>query len=61
MKYPTIQQIIEAEIEQLCSWQRFLPLPKGPIQAKKMKFVDAKITRAGGVPFAISKKLGWNR
>lgn len=71
--YPTMEQVEEADREQLAKWTRFLPSP-GFGSIGKPDFLEAierekgimdrimeRFHELGGMNPKISKKIGWGR
>lgn len=70
MSYPTLEQVEQAALIELCLWQRFLPSPGGNAiglpefeptlqqEAAVMKRIVERVKELGGFTPAISKALG---
>jgi len=58
MNYPTKQEVIDADREQICRWFRFLPSPNKEEEIINEMLMD-KFGEFGGFTPAISKKIGW--
>jgi hypothetical protein len=70
--YPTLDQVENADHEQICSWYRHLPSPGDGIdfdsdnykeeiekQVEIMKVICDKYKNGGGFNSTLSKKIGW--
>jgi len=75
MRYPTFEEVEEADRVTLCRWHRFLPSPGAGAVNLDVKSFRAAIERetlinnriherylkAGGMSPEISKAIGWDR
>jgi hypothetical protein len=59
MNYPTIQQVEQADREQLCRWYRFLLSPSSDEQFHAMEAICDRLRALGGFTPELSKKIGW--
>lgn len=72
--YPTLEEVEEADHEQICRWYRHLPSPGSKIpdslpndefksiidkQAEVMNLICSKFKSGGGFNPDLSKKIGW--
>ena len=58
MKFPTLDEVEQADLEQLARWWRFLP----PITEKQRTVMDVLVRRfrdLGGWTPELSKRVGW--
>lgn len=58
MTFPTMQQVEDADREQICRWYRFLP---GGVTVEQKPIMDRlceRLKELGGFTPAISKKFG---
>ena len=73
MNYPTLDQVKNANREQLAEWYRFLPSPGWNsinaenfdeilnLQAKTMDEIVKRFGEMGGFTPEISKRVGWDK
>ena len=75
MKYPTLKEVENADIEQLCRWQRFLDSPgysavnEPDEEFQKVKnaeneiwlLIRERIKELKGITPEISKRIGWKK
>lgn len=63
MEYPNLEEVKNADIEQICRWHRFLPSPRrgdvGQIESDIMEEIRSRLKTLGGYTVKISKKIGW--
>ena len=59
MKYPTSEQVEQADHEQLSRWYRFLPVGTSEYELQVVNQVFARLNEKGGITPEISKKIGW--
>lgn len=59
MRYPTEQQVKDADRMDVCRWYRFLPIAENETEAKIEKLVYDKFKELGGFTPEISKAVGW--
>lgn len=60
MKYPTMQEIEQADRIQLARWYRFLPLARTEVDLMRTNRICERFGEMGGFTPAISKLIGWN-
>lgn len=58
--YPTMNQVEEADIVQLCRWYRFLPASTDAGEQLVMKRICERTVELGGFTAEISKQIGWD-
>ncbi len=58
--YPTKEDVDVADHEQLARWSRFLRSPNGNVEVNVMGKIVARLSALGGIPTAISKRIGWD-
>jgi hypothetical protein len=56
--FPTIEEVEEADKEQLARWYRFLPSGETAAEQKIMKQIAERFEKVGGMTPEISKKIG---
>ena len=73
MTYPTIEEVEQADHEQICRWHRFLPRPGDnavddvnfreilDTQYGIMDLIEQKFKDGGGFTEELSIKIGWKR
>ena len=59
MKYPTSEQVEQADHEQLSRWYRFLPVGTNEYGLQIANRVFVRLNEKGGITPEISKKIGW--
>jgi hypothetical protein len=57
--YPTIEQVEQADHEQICRWYRFLRCANNSDEVTIINLVHAKWCQFGGTTPEISKRIGW--
>lgn len=57
-KFPTLDDVEKASLEDLARWYRFL-LPADAEQEKILQVISTKIKKAGGMTPALSRKIGY--
>jgi len=61
MSYPTLEEVEEADHEQICRWCRFLPSPGMDNQEEIMNLICKRWKESGGFTPELSKKIGWEK
>jgi hypothetical protein len=56
--FPTIEEVEQADKEQLARWYRFLPSGETPTEQKVMKRIAERFEKLGGMTPQLSKKIG---
>jgi hypothetical protein len=56
--FPTLQEVEEADEEQLARWYRFLPSGENAADQKIMKRIAERFEKLGGMTAELSKKIG---
>jgi hypothetical protein len=73
LKYPSLEEVAKAGLEQLVRWNRFLPSPGAELlkavnldsikevdrQRKVLESILRRISELGGITPEVSKKVGW--
>ena len=59
MKYPTLEEVENADHEQICRWMRFLKVSGNPEEQKVIVRLCERCDEFGGFTTVISKKIGW--
>jgi len=59
MKFPTIEQVNNADREQICRWHRFLPTADNDPDAEVQKRLWERFNEVGGFTPELSKRIGW--
>jgi hypothetical protein len=57
--YPTVDEILKADREQLGRWCRFLPSPTNEDEVKIINVIHSLFLHEGGWTPELSKKIGW--
>ena len=57
-KFPTLEDVEKASLEQLARWYRFLEA-EGAEQQKILDRIADKVKKAGGITPALSHKIGY--
>lgn len=60
MKYPTKQEVLEADRVQICKWWRFLRSPETDQEVEVNNVLTDRFKELGGFTPEISKQIGWN-
>ena len=74
MKYPTIEEVNQADIIQLLRWWRYLPSPGSEYigaekeifengmkkEAEIIDIIGERMKELGGITSQVSKVVGWN-
>ena len=56
---PAMEQVENADREQICRWWRFLASPITDEEVKVMDRIAERFKEVGGFTPAISKRIGW--
>ena len=56
--FPTIEEVEEADKDQLARWYRFLPSGETAAEQKIMKRIAERFEKVGGMTPELSKKIG---
>ena len=56
--FPTLEQVEKAGRERIARWYRCLPPPRTAHQQDIMHRIADRLTNMGGMPPALSKKIG---
>lgn len=59
MIWPSIEEVEQADREQVCRWWRFLPCARTEKERKVIEAVSYAYDWHGGITPEISKKIGW--
>lgn len=61
MKYPTLQEVNNADKIQICKWYRFLPSATNIVENTILHVIFTKYRNFGGMTPEISKQIGWKK
>jgi len=56
----TVEEVEQADHEQICRWYRFLPSPQTDDETKAMTRIVERFNELGGFTPELSKKIGWD-
>jgi hypothetical protein len=57
MNYPTIEEVVRANREEICGWWKFLRRPETPAEERIMTLIYKKFNAFGGYSLEIRERL----